>query len=425
MLSHPLVRMLKDLRGNARACVFTEPMWGIPYNLYIPYVSVYMLAFGLKDSQIGLITTIGLLFQIIAAMLSGVITDKMGRKRATLIFDILAWSVPTLIWAVAQNFTYFVVAAIVNSLWRVTMNSWTCLMVEDTDPKLLVDIYSWVYISGLLSAFFAPLAGLLIQSFTLIPTMRGLFILAFLMMTAKFLILNAYVKETDQGVVRMKETHNQSLFLLFKEYREVIGQVLKTPTTLFTLGIMLVMGSTQTINGTFWSILVTEKLAIPAEHLSIFLFSRSVIMLIFFFAVMPTIREMRFRNPMLIGFAGFALSQFILITIPERSYVLLLVSTLIEACSIATLGTQSDRMIVVTVEAKERARIMAILYVVVILFTSPFGWIAGSLSEINRNLPFLLNIGLFAIGAILTYLASNTHMPGSPDALQPQQTAAD
>ena len=409
MLSHPLIRALKSFQGNARACVFTEPMWGIPYNLYAPYISVYMLALGLKDSQIGMVTSVGLTFQIFASLLSGIITDKMGRKRATLFYDLLSWSIPTLIWAAAQDFNYFLAAAVVNSLWRITSNSWTCLMVEDTDENQLVDIYTWVYISGLLSAFFAPLAGLLVQSYSLVPTMRGLYLFACLMMTAKFLVLNIYVKETRQGEIRMRETQGQSILVLLKEYQGVIRAIFKTPRTLFTLGIMLVLGISQSVNGAFWSILVTTRLNIPNEHLSIFAFSRSVVMLVFFFTMMPMIREMRFRNPMLAGFAGFVLAQLILITMPAGNYALLLLSVLLEACSLATLGTQMDRMIIVTVDAAERARIQGFLYMVVILFTSPFGWIAGSLSEINRTLPFVLNTGLFAAGAVLVYLASRNH----------------
>jgi hypothetical protein len=49
---------------------------------------------------------------------------------------------------------------------------------------------------------------------------------------------------------------------------------------------------------------------------------------------------------------------------------------------------------------------MAVMYVVVILFTSPFGWIAGNLSQLDRILPFTLNIALFVTGAVLTYYAS-------------------
>lgn len=406
MLNHSLFRTLFSLRGNPKACVYTEPLWGIPFNLYAPYVSVYMLALGLHDSQIGLLVSIGMGLQIFTALLSGPITDKLGRRKTTLIFDFLAWSVPTFIWAISQNFWYFVAAAIFNSVWRVTHTSWSCLMVEDADPDQLVDIYSWVYIAGLLSAFFAPIASLLISRFTLIPTMRGLYLFAFVMMTAKFIILWFTSTETKQGAVRLEETKHQSMFSILGSYGDVIKQVMSTPRTLYTLGIMLAMYTANTITNTFWGIIVTQRINIPEAHLALYPFARSIIMMFFFFLLMPRIKELHFRNPMAVGFVGLALSQIILIIIPEKSYLLLLVSTLLEACSYATVSTQIDRMIVVTIDAKERARIMGLLLMIVIIFTAPFGWIAGKLSEVNRVLPFVLDIAFYSIGAVLVFLAA-------------------
>lgn len=405
LATHPLFTMLRDVKGNARGCILTEPLWGIPYFLYAPYVSIYMLALGINDSQIGLITSIGLIFQILSALLSGAITDKLGRKRTTFWFDLISWSIPTLIWAVAKDFNYFVIAAVINSVWRVTHNSWSCLLVEDTDQNSLVDVYSWIYISGLLAAFFAPLASLLINRFSLIPTVRGLYIFASILMTAKFLIMNGMVTETKHGLIRMQQTKNQSLVALLSEYRGVFRQILGTPQTLYTLGVILVMNTSWMINGTFWSVYVTKKLLIPPQHIALYPFARSIIMLFFFFLVMPRIRNLNFRNPMLIGLLGYIISQLILVASPERGYLSLLVSTLIEAVSYATVSTLLDKMVVVTVEAKERARILSIIYVIVILFTSPFGWIAGQLSEANRMLPFALNIVFFSIGGVLVYLA--------------------
>ena len=400
------------MRGNVRGCVYTEPLWGIPYNLYAPYVSVYMLALGLTDSQIGLLTTIGLSFQIFWAMISGAITDKLGRKRTTLIFDIISWSIPCLIWAFAQDFTYFLVAAIINSVWRVTHNSWQCVMVEDTDPRLLVDVYSWVYISGLLSAFVVPFAGLLIEQFTLVPTMRGLYLLAFLMMTTKFFTMNAMVTETQQGVRRMKETQHQHLFSILHGSVEVLREILRAPSTLFIAGLMVILSICSTINNTFWAILVTEKLQIAPQYLAFYPFARSIIMLLFFFVVMPKLRTIPVYKPIMIGFGGFILSHFILINIPVQNYMLLLTSTILEACSIPLASTLLDKLVIVTVDPKERARIMAILAVIVIVFTSPFGWIAGQLSEIDRNLPFILNIFLFSLAGLLTYLAGRSAKSG-------------
>jgi MFS family permease len=406
VISHPFVVTLKNLRGNVRGCVYTEALWAIPYNLYAPYVSVYMLALGINDAQIGLITSVGLVFQVFWTLVSGAITDKLGRKRATLIFDIISWSIPCLIWAAAQDIRYFFLAAIINSIWRVTANSWQCLLVEDTDPSLLVDVWSWIYIAGLITAFVSPITGVLIDKFSLVPTMRGLYLLSFVMMTAKFLIMNVMVTETKQGVVRMQETRGQPLFAVLRESPTVFRQILRTPATLFTLGLMVLLNICWTIKGTFWSILLTEKLQIPAEHLVIFTFARSIIMLLFYFLVMPRLRDVDVRKPMLWGLAGLIVSQVILISVSAGDYFMLMVATLLEACATPTATTLLDKLTVTSVDAKERARIMAILYVAMIVFISPFGWIAGVLSQMNRSLPFILNIVLFALGGLLTFIAS-------------------
>jgi len=404
--NHPLIKTLTGLRGNVRGCVYTEPLWGIPFNLYAPYVSVYMLTLGLTDSRIGLVTTIGMVFQVLWTMLSGAITDKLGRKRATLIFDLLSWSVPCLIWAAAQDFSYFVAAAIVNAMWRVPHNSWSLLLVEDTDPDLLVDVWSWIHISGLLAAFVSPLTGLLIAQFSLVPTMRGLYLLAFVMMTTKFVVMNRVVTETEQGIVRMAETRGQPLFAVLRGYPAVLRRLTGARATLLTAGLMLVLSIYMVIRGTFWSILVTEKLQIPAEHLALYPFARSIVMLAFFFLAMPRLRDMDARKPMIVGFLGLILSHVLLISVPPGNYWLLLIATIVEACSMPLANTLLQKLIVVNVEAQERARIMAILNMGIIVFTSPFGWIAGLMSETNRSLPFVLSIILFVLGALLAHLAA-------------------
>ena len=402
---NPLVVTLKNLEGNPRASVFTEPLWGIPYNLFIPYASVYMLALGINDAQIGMIASLGLLIQPIFALLSGAITDKVGRRLTTFISDLFAWGIPCLIWAIAQDIHYFIIAAVFNAMWRIPHNSWTCLLVEDADEDQLVHIWTWIYIAGLLSGFFAPLAGVLIGVIELVPAVRLLYLLAFIMMTTKAWILYRYSTETRQGYVRMQETHKQPFFSLLGGYGTVLKQILRTPQTLIVLGIMFVISVVMTINGTFWSILVTEKLSIPAKHLAIYPFAKSALMLALYFVLVPRLNLRRFRNPMLLGFTGFLIANLILVTMPPGNYWLLLVSVLIEAISITMYSPLMDSLVIVSIAPDERARINAILSMVVILLTSPFGWIAGQLSEANRVFPFILNICLFLVGMGLVSLA--------------------
>jgi MFS family permease len=404
--NHSLIVALKSLRGNPRGCVYPEPLWGIPYNLYAPYVSIYMLALGLSDKQIGLIVSISWGFQIILALMSGVITDKLGRRRTTLIFDILSWSVPALISALAQNYWYFLAAGVINSVWRIASNSWSCLLVEDADQSQLVDIYTWIYIANIMVGFFAPLAGVLIGVISLVPTMRGLYIFAAVMFTLKAIVTYRMTQETAQGKIRMQETRQQSPFAVLSEYKGVLRSLLHTPQTLYTAGIWLVLSISSMISGSFWAIIVTEKLHIPARNLAYFPFVKSAIMLLFFFLVMPRISKMHFKLPMVVGFLSYVLSQVLLVTAPDQGYFLLIISVLLEACSFAAVNPLVDRMIVLTIDPKERARIQSILYVGIILLSSPFGWIAGTLSSLNKSLPFILNIVLFAAGAVLAALAA-------------------
>jgi len=406
--SQSLIGTLRNLRGNARGAVLTEPLWGIPFNLFAPYVSIYMVALGLRDSQVGLVTSVALSGQIVFALLSGIITDRLGRRRATFIFDILAWSVPCLIWASAQSLVWFLAAGLVNSLRRIPDISWNCILVEDTDPADLAHIYSWVYLAGQLSVFFAPLAGLLIRRYTLVPTMRGLYLLAFAMMTVKFVILNSLVTETRQGRVRMAETRGRAVLELLGEYRGVIRHILATPHTLYTIALMVVMSIVMMIQGTFWSILVTERLHIPAGQIALYPFARSLIMLLFLFLVVPRLRGLNFGRPMTLAFAGFLLSQLLLVTIPAKGYGLLLVSTMLESCSYAVLGTQTDRLSVINVAPEERARIVSVAHVVIIACTTPFGWIGGVLAERSPIDPFLLNAALLGAGIVLVQLLRRT-----------------
>lgn len=410
MREHSLITTLRTLRGNPRGCVYTEPIWGIPFNLYAPYASIYMVALGLADRQIGLILSISLAFQILMALVSGVITDKFGRRRTTLIADIVSWSIPTLISALAQNFWFFLAAGVINSIWRIADNAWTCLLVEDADRSQLVDIYTWISIANILAGFVAPLTGLLISAFTLVPTVRGLYLFASIMFTVKAVITYRMTEETQQGVVRLEQTRNESAWRVLAGYRGVLRDLLHSPRTLYTAGLMLVMSIYSLISGGFWAILVTEKLRVPAQVIAVAPFIRSAIMLLFFFVVMPRLNTTHFRAPLVLGFLALVASQIVLITAPELGYPLLLLSVFLESCSLAAVRPLINRLTVVTVNDQERARIQSLLYVGIILISSPFGWIAGTFSEITKDGPFILNIALLAAGALLAY-AAGTHTP--------------
>ncbi len=402
--SHPLFQTLSELKGNPRVTVLTEIMFGIPYNLFAPFFSVYMLALGVTDQQIGSIASLGLVVQIFSALLSGAIVDKFGRRLTLFICDLISWGVPCLIWAAAQDVRFFIVAAFLNSLYRISHTAWTCLMVEDAEERHLVHIWTWIMIFAVCSAFFAPLGGWFVKRYGLIPAVRGLFVFGFIVLTAKFVILYLYSHETVRGVQRMAETRHRSLMSLLGEYRSVFSQLLHSRPILAALSLMVITNIYITISNNFWGVLFTGKLGFPSSQISTFVALRSIIMTSCFFLIGPRLTNLRrLHLPLWVGFALFLVSQLLLVVTRPHVITLIVLSVILEAVASALVSPMTESLLALSLESNERARVRAMVYVALIVLISPFGWIAGQLSAVDRSLPFALNAILFAIGIMLVW----------------------
>jgi MFS family permease len=405
ILRHPLLRTLRELKGNARAAVLTEPIFGIPWNLFAPFSSVYMLALGVTDQGIGTIASLGLVFQVFGALLSGAIVDKFGRRLSLFVADLVSWSVPCLIWAVARDMRFFIAAAVLNGLYRISHTAWTCLMVEDAEERHLVHIWTWMTIFGIGAAFFTPLGGWFVARFGLVPAMRGLFVFGFVMLTAKAVVLYLYSHETARGRLRIEETRHRSLASLLGEYRSVLGQLLHSRPILAALSLLVIVNIYTTVSGSFWGVLFTTRLGFAEAQISIYVMLRSLVMALCFFVIGPRLTNLlHFRLPLWVGFAAFFASQALLVWMPPHAVPLLVTSVVLEAVAAALIKPMTESLLAVAMESHERARISALVYVGLIVLTSPFGWIAGQLSAMDRSLPFVLNMGLFAIGAGLVWI---------------------
>lgn len=402
---HPLIRTLLTIRGNQRACVYTEPLWGIPFNLYSPFLTVYMYALGVKDVQIGIIMSIGMALQVLAAFFGGILTDRFGRRLTTFIVDLIGWTIPTLLWAFSQNFWWFVAAVAFNSLFQITSNSWVCLMVEDCEPDKLVHIFTWCTISGLLAVFFAPLSGFLVSEWGVIPAMRLIMLFTCLMMTSKFVLLYIFSKETTQGLASMKETKGKPLSHQMRGYGHLMRVILTQPNTLLILMIMILLNITTSVTGSFFALYATENLGIGNQFLAYFPMVRAIVMLAFIFSVQTLMNRLPFRIPILTGLILYIASQLMLILTHAGNWPVLIGYILCEAFAHALVVPQKDSLLVMFVDPVERARMTSLIYIFMLGLSSPFGWIAGLLSHVDRRLPFLLNIVLYAACASLVMIA--------------------
>lgn len=405
LLKHRLLKTLVEMKGNPRACIYTEPMWGLSMNLCLPYASVYMLALGLSDLQVGIVASVYMFSQMIFAFLSGAIIDKIGRRRSTMIFDFLSWSLPCLIWAFSQGFWFFVVAALFNGMMKIPTVSWDCLLVEDAPKDKITQMYSWVIIFGNMSALFAPISSVLVSELTLIPAIRILYINAFVIMTAKLLILYRFSTETAVGKIRQEAARNMSWRELLSGYKGALRKIRSSGGMIFAIIISILVEIITMLGTTFWQIIASKRIGLPDSLLPIFPMIKSVLAIILFFTVISRIRQSRLKWPLYGGFASSIIGCLLLISIKNTDvwgYLLLSFSLLFDALGGAVLNTLRESLVAIYADPEERSNVLALLQTTVMLVSVPFGYIGGLLSDISRALPFVLCIFLLLLGIIAT-----------------------
>jgi len=392
------------LKGNPRIAVYTEALWGIPFNLYFPFLTLYMFSLGLEDADIGILLSVGLLVQMFTGIIGGVLIDKYGRRRTMAISDSISWAIPCLIWAFSQDFNWFLVAAIFNGMFPPGANAWECMLVEDAESDKIVQLFNWIYIANVIAVFFAPIAGILIGVFTLVPVMRVLFIFSAISMTAKFILHYRYSHETKQGVIRMKETAGVPVYKLLLEYRGVIRQIFTTPATLRILILIVVLHIQQIIATNFFSLYVTQDLNLPEQSLAWFPVLRGAVMLAFFLVFQRILNRYSIYSVMLVGLFTYIVAYVLLIFAPVGMLFPLLIFTAIDACAAALFLPRRDTLVIHNVDPAERARIRSMMMVIMLGAASPFGYIAGRISGMDRRIPFIICLGLFAIIGVIVWI---------------------
>jgi MFS family permease len=361
-----------------------------------------MLELGVKETQIGLITSIGLALQIFTSFISGHLTDSLGRRKALLIFDLLSWSVASLIWAISKNFWYFLIAAIVNSFQKVPNTAWYCLLVEDTDPKDRSAIFTVLQIISVIAGFFAPLGGLLVNRFTLIPAVRIMYLIAFASMTTMFFMRNKFTYETEISIKKRSENTRINFIESLKEYKEVTKEIFTNKALLILFSIYILNNFQMTMGRTYLSIYLVDALKLNKALISIFPAISSIAMLLLLFLVMPRFKEENSNRYMVVGFIASMLASLILVSTPPHNVVWVTISTIMTGIGSMLANPYLEATMANSIADDDRAKILAILTVLILVFVSPSGIVGGWTYTINPRIPFLLIALAFLMNISLT-----------------------
>ena len=394
---HPLIQVLGRNKGNPRTLVLIEPLWGIPYNLIAPFATLYMYTQGVTDVQIGLILSITMVVQVCFSFFAGILADKLGRKTTTMRGDFFGWGLACLVWAASQNFWLFLLAALLNCFEQINQTAWYCLLIEDADQRDLVGLYTWINIGGLVAIFFAPISGMLVSANSVVPVVRVLYLLFAMTMMTKCFITYKFCHETRQGQVRKAETKGVSPFRMLGEYRQLIPMLLKNRAVVKAVAVSVLLYIANVVNTNFFSLYVTQRLGLSDNYLALFPILNAGVMLVFMVGIQHKLNALKFRAPLWVGLALYAVGALVLLLSPVGGLGFVLLNVFLTAVAASLVNPRKDALLQLNLDPQERARLNALIMASTVALSSPFGYLAGWLSSMDRRLPFGFMILLFLL----------------------------
>ena len=385
--------------------MIVEPLFIIPHSLVITYASVYMLALGVNETQIGFIASLGLIVQIFASFISGFLTDRFGRRKTLIIFDLISWPLAVLVWAISQNIWYFIIAVMLNAFQKIPHTAWTCLLVEDTEPKKRSAVFTVLQFIGVVGGLFAPLGGLLVSHFSLIPAVRIMYILAFLGMISMIFIRHYMTHETEIGIRKQQEVSQLSLKSTFLDYGKTVRRIVSNHSLLLIFSVYILFNFQLIMQNTYLFVYLVDVVSIPDSTISIFPAISSVCMLLLLLFVIPRFREKFNYYYMMIGFTLSICANIVLVLTQAKSIVPIILSTILSAAGMLIANPYLETAVANSIEDENRANMFSILQVFLLLFISPAGIVGGLTYKIDPRIPFLLMICALLINiGILLYI---------------------
>ena len=384
-----IFQKFRELPDNPRYSIWLEPLWAIPGTIVLFYAPLYMKGAGLSDIQIGLINSINLYFAFVFKMFAGAVTNKWGRKRTSLIFDLVAWSVPMFIWAFSNNFWLFLIAYLLNATNKFVTVAFNLLIIEDVKKQQRSHVFAMMNIIIISAGVLAPLAGGVISKYGIMPTLSVIYFAGGISMTVMFVLRNYLTKETEAGKVMIEANSNTHILRGVLQSFRLFGQSLRDrqlmPIVLITIisNIILQMNFFQVIY-------LKEELGFKDQMISWIPFITAIATILVYSVVMPRMRNQSDEFYVKLSLALCAIGSLLFLFIPSGNTVMLCIVTTVLAAGMFLLPTYRDALLMNRLGKYEKADMFSSVQVVMSIVAIPWGYISGLIYAYKPSLLFIL-----------------------------------
>lgn len=394
----------KSINSNARVIIAVGPLINIPISMFMTYATIYMSKLGLTAEQIGIISSISLLAQLINSFYAGILTNKLGRKRTITIFDAIAWSFACLVWAFSKSFTAFLLAALLNSFVKVSEIAWRCILVDDSSPQERIVIWSFQNIVFVIGGLFVPLGGILVSHYGVVFATRVMYIIGFVAISIGIFIRYANITETSIGIMMMQKNKNGGYKEVMKDVIDAIKYILTHPENLLLLTIVVLNNFQFILKNTYNNLYLISHLKISDRMVSIFPAISTIMTLIAMFVIIPKMGRSNEKKALLIGLALTSLSNLLFVLSPPKQIGMLILTTLIGSVGFAVMSPNLETCWANSIDDKKRANVVSYSSILITAISIPAGAIGGYIYTINPVMLFILIFALSLLTCVIGWM---------------------
>ena len=123
--------------------------------------------------------------------------------------------------------------------------------------------------------------------------------------------------------------------------------------------------------------------------------------LVFMVGIQHRLSATKFRVPLWTGLVLYAVAALVLIFSPADSLGFVLIYVFVAAVAASLVNPRKDALLQLNINPQERARLNALIMASTIALSSPFGYLAGWLSSLDRRLPFVFSFALFLVAMLV------------------------
>jgi MFS family permease len=402
--------LLKDLPPNARYCVLLEPLWALTGTVVLYYATLYMKSVGLSNLSVGVILSANLYAAFLFQIIAGAVTDRLGRRMTSLVFDLIGWVLPMALWAIATNFWIFLIAALFNACASVVNTSFNLLATEDTPKESQPPVFAAIKLIAMGAGLLTPIAGALMGRYGVVSTLRVIYGVGAVMMFVHFVWRHRLVHETAAGKAAMKRRGNTGMARSVATNLRLFWKLSRQRRMWPLVGLYIATSLAVTIN-VFQVVHLADNLRIGADTISWIPALTAAVALMCFLALLPRLKGHSVVAAARTALALSAAGWLLFLLVPRHGVFLLMLSSTLIAAGVFLTESYRDTIIVGTLDDKDRAAMFGALQSVTAMMAIPSGYIAALLYDTRPRLLFVVIFLLYAAGAIFAWMLRPASAP--------------